>query len=700
MTTIRALEFYSGIGGLHVALQRSSVNGEVVQAFDWDQSACQVYEAFHGRNLVRKTDISTLSASELVPFDATLWLTSPSCQPYTVLNPAAKGAEDSRAKSFIHLIERVLPDLVEMGKQPERILVENVAGFETSTTRQNLLKTLDALGYEYMELLLTPLQYGIPNSRLRYYLLAIFKPLSFAHTDMPSTRVWRHIPGGGEDWRDPRLQSDLDGITSIRPLSDFLDLDLSTDEERGLAVPDRVLEKWGRLFDIVLPSQRRSCCFTRGYTKLVERAGSVLQMNELLDTGTTFDTFLAAQTRGDPTAVRILDPLRLRHFSPNELLRVFAFNDHERDKEDKDKKTREYKWPGGVSVKTRYKLVGNSVNVLVAFLLHRSKAPKPVPVSNIVHTQRKLWETDGLTRFAITYHDTMAPGIGLSTKSSKVSTPSTRFGKVVDVQDGVDSSSVDWKLVTRREPDKVCQWMHYLHRRAHPQVRVLLRELLSQQPHTAHGQYSLQNSGWFFLMRSDLPCILMDIVSEPGMFSDRDDAFKCVTYSVDVLVMLDHFLVMDMVSITLSTLTELYGKTFTRAPPVSSHAIHFLIYSWTYLSPSDHYSPTIMAIANMAQDGSLEGEANGVFEELVTTCRDDYVEHLTEKLSRVLADDGLDETEVHAAALCFVKSDPKRAGLLSKADVYNHVAQRSGDSDVPLEDRVFCAFAAPTRRRP
>lgn len=42
----------------------------------------------------------------------------------------AKGAADPRAMSFIHLIEHVLPQLVEMCKEPTHMLVENVAGFE------------------------------------------------------------------------------------------------------------------------------------------------------------------------------------------------------------------------------------------------------------------------------------------------------------------------------------------------------------------------------------------------------------------------------------------------------------------------------------------------------------------------------------------------------------------------------------------
>lgn len=66
----------------------------------------------------------------LEPLNADLWLLSPACQPYTVLNPKAKGAADPRARSFLHLMEDVLPALAERGAAPARLLVENVAGFE------------------------------------------------------------------------------------------------------------------------------------------------------------------------------------------------------------------------------------------------------------------------------------------------------------------------------------------------------------------------------------------------------------------------------------------------------------------------------------------------------------------------------------------------------------------------------------------
>ncbi|RPD59364.1 S-adenosyl-L-methionine-dependent methyltransferase [Lentinus tigrinus ALCF2SS1-7] len=362
---IRALEFYSGIGGLHRALAQSNVQGSVVRAFDWDQSAYRVYTANYGQRVVHKVDICSLTAAELAQLDADLWLLSPSCQPYTVLNPLAKGAEDPRAKSFICLMEEVLPELVQSERHPRYMLVENVAGFESSSTRLRVLDTLRALRYTTVELLITPLQFGIPNSRLRYYLLAKATPLAFAGVDDgQDDRIWRHIPGHGTDWIDPRTQTQgqpgeerVEG--EVAELRDFLDEDTGVDRHPH-AIPERVLEKWGRLFDIVLPSARRTCCFTRGYTNLVERAGSVLQVNEGLDTTRTFDAFLDAQRAGDDEAVRLLRPLRLRYFSPTELLRLFAFLPPATNAS-----LGAFTWPEDISTKTKYKLIGNSVNVRV-----------------------------------------------------------------------------------------------------------------------------------------------------------------------------------------------------------------------------------------------------------------------------------------------------------------------------------------------
>ncbi|KAI6137030.1 S-adenosyl-L-methionine-dependent methyltransferase [Pisolithus sp. B1] len=344
---VRAIEFYSGIGGLHLALSRSQTPATVIAAYDWDPIASQVYTVNYGPNVIHKADISTLTAARLSHFQADLWLLSPACQPYTILNPDAKGASDPRARSFLHLIDNVLPQLAAQQVHPRYMLVENVAGFQDSDMRHHLVSTLKQLGYNVAEFNLTPLQFGIPNSRLRYYLLAKLSRLRFPGYDESRSNILDYIPS-----QCPEMS------VAPRCLNQYLD-ELDDESLASFKVSDRVLEKWGRLFDIVLPSGTRSCCFTRGYTQLVERAGSILQMSEQLDTTRVFDEFFAAQRSGDEQAVRLLNCLRLRYFTPSELLRLFHITDPFTNT------PCDFIWPPGVSLKSKYRLIGNSVNVEV-----------------------------------------------------------------------------------------------------------------------------------------------------------------------------------------------------------------------------------------------------------------------------------------------------------------------------------------------
>ncbi|KAJ7836331.1 S-adenosyl-L-methionine-dependent methyltransferase [Mycena olivaceomarginata] len=293
-----ALEFYSGIAGLHLALSRSDVPVSVTNAFDWDQIACDVYSANYGRGIARK--------------------------PYTVLNPSAKGELDPRAKSFLHLVQNIIPELAREDAHPTHFLVENVGGFETSSTRHVLVSTLRSLGYTVAEFLLTPLQFGIPNSRLRYYLLAKRSPYSFRDLPSGDGETLRHIPGRGSTWVDSRLVEQTPDDNSVCEIREYLD----PEPVDGCGIPEKILCKWGRLFDIVLPSARRTCCFTRGYTQLVQRTGSILQMNEdqdvshnlpfscgilthILQTTTVFDVFLQRQLLS-PTSADALDATKYR----------------------------------------------------------------------------------------------------------------------------------------------------------------------------------------------------------------------------------------------------------------------------------------------------------------------------------------------------------------------------------------------------
>lgn len=69
---------------------------------------------------------------------------------------------------------------------------------------------------------------------------------------------------------------------------------------------------------------------------------------------------MEAQRAGDDEAIRLLRPLRLRYFTPAELLRLFAFLPLATELS-----LDTFVWPADISTKTKYKLIGNSVNVRV-----------------------------------------------------------------------------------------------------------------------------------------------------------------------------------------------------------------------------------------------------------------------------------------------------------------------------------------------
>ena len=60
-----------------------------------------------------------------------------------------------------------------MRARPDRVLVENVVGFETSETRDALIRALETTGYAWREFVgASPADVGVPNARPRYYALA------------------------------------------------------------------------------------------------------------------------------------------------------------------------------------------------------------------------------------------------------------------------------------------------------------------------------------------------------------------------------------------------------------------------------------------------------------------------------------------------------------------------------------------------
>ncbi|KAM5144953.1 tRNA (cytosine(38)-C(5))-methyltransferase isoform 2-T2 [Callospermophilus lateralis] len=296
MEPLRVLELYSGIGGMHHALRESCIPAQVVAAVDVNTVANEVYKYnFPHTQLLAKT-IEGITLEEFDKLSFNMILMSPPCQPFTRIGLQGDMI-DPRTNSFLYILD-ILPRLQKL---PKYILLENVKGFEVSSTRDMLIKTIENCGFQYQEFLLSPTSLGIPNSRLRYFLIAKLQsePLPFQTPgqvlmEFPKTdyeypqkcavdaenkiKIKEREPnicfdssmecsGKGailfklETVEEIKRKHQQDSDLSVQMLKDFLEDDIDTNK---YILPPKSLLRYALLLDIVKPTCRRSTCFTKG----------------------------------------------------------------------------------------------------------------------------------------------------------------------------------------------------------------------------------------------------------------------------------------------------------------------------------------------------------------------------------------------------------------------------------------------------
>ncbi|XP_029687713.1 tRNA (cytosine(38)-C(5))-methyltransferase-like isoform X1 [Takifugu rubripes] len=387
---MRVLELYSGIGGMHYALIESNLSYQVVAAVDINTTANQVYtHNFPNTALLNKT-IEGITLEEFNKLSFDMILMSPPCQPFTRIG-LQRDLDDPRTKSFLHIVD-LLPRL---SKAPLYILLENVKGFEKSAAREYLVKTLRECQYTVQEMMVSPTHVGIPNSRLRYYLMAkrsaqqksdaqtgqeapvsfhpTFQNLSPTTDELQELQISAPSTGPAEDAPpaphicpsqdkshtcpcSTQLKATLEvqkkqiqnSDLSVQQIQAFLEPQEDVHEPQHL-LPPKTLLRYAQLLDIVRPSCRRSVCFTKGYRKYVEGTGSVLQC--CLDTSVE-DVFPSLDQCSEEEKVQRLLDLKLRYFTPREVANLMGF-------------PQSFTFPESVSTKQQYRLLGNSLNVVV-----------------------------------------------------------------------------------------------------------------------------------------------------------------------------------------------------------------------------------------------------------------------------------------------------------------------------------------------
>ncbi|UYV80899.1 TRDMT1 [Cordylochernes scorpioides] len=343
MTKIKVLELYSGIGGMHCALDEAGVEYEVVAAIDINVNNNQVYKHNFPGDKVLTKHIQSLSLKDFNKWQVDLVTMSPPCQPFTrsgCRQGLKAGSKDFRCQSFLYILS-LLPKLQPL---PRYLLLENVWGFETSDTCSLLLATLRQCGYTYRQFLLSPSQVGVPNSRLRYYLLAELLSCGGVSSSLPDQEISSSLPAHCQEISstlpadceeissslpaDCNISSTDCQVSSTLPAADYEEISSTLnaeDEELELnLLPEKLYSTYLQVLDIVGPSSIRSCCFTRSYGRYLKGTGSLVETFSIGERSLTFNSY-NPHAYHNKTPLQKMEDGRLRFFTPREVANIMCF---------------------------------------------------------------------------------------------------------------------------------------------------------------------------------------------------------------------------------------------------------------------------------------------------------------------------------------------------------------------------------------
>ena len=340
---LRVLELFSGMGGMHCALDLIEENYEIIAAIDINPTANLVYASNFPDVPIINRSIETIPLNQWEKWHADLWLMSPPCQPFT-RQGKQEDLNDRRTDGFVHLMKTIL---TQLQYKPKYILLENVSGFENSQAHQLLLDTLQSNHYSYQQYLLSPIQFGIPNSRLRYYLIARREENPLPSSSAIESRISNfqrlylklreQFPSKESPMEETSLQSN-DQITEQCSNSSDILIDrnqtmcindfLPSNENSEYELNEKQLQRGLPVCDIITCYAQRSFCFTKSYGKYFEGTGSLLRT---------------------PSN-------RIRYFAPKEIANLHCF-------------PLNYQFPSEITHRQAYSLLGNSLNVFVIGVL-------------------------------------------------------------------------------------------------------------------------------------------------------------------------------------------------------------------------------------------------------------------------------------------------------------------------------------------
>ncbi|MCV6609119.1 MAG: DNA cytosine methyltransferase [Campylobacterales bacterium] len=169
--SIKAIDFFSGAGGLTKGLQLAGI--EVFAGVDFESSCKNTYEKNNNALFINKsiTDITAKEVKELfknntTKEDFTMLAGCAPCQPYSTMNTRKK--KNDERKTLLDEFRRVVS-----GVKPHFVLMENVSRLNIENPYfADFIAMLEKNGYKYDYRVLNAKDFGVAQNRKRLFLIA------------------------------------------------------------------------------------------------------------------------------------------------------------------------------------------------------------------------------------------------------------------------------------------------------------------------------------------------------------------------------------------------------------------------------------------------------------------------------------------------------------------------------------------------
>ncbi|MBE0360655.1 DNA (cytosine-5-)-methyltransferase [Pseudoalteromonas aliena] len=170
------IDLFAGIGGIRKSLE--SIGGGCVFSSEIDQHAQFTYYSNYG--VVPFGDITKINPEDVPDHD--ILCGGFPCQPFSNIGKR-EGFEHPTQGTMFHEVLRIVNH-----KKPRVVFLENVSGLvnhDKGRTLEVILSELEKLGYKCHTTLLNAKDFGVPQNRNRFYLVAFLDDIDFSFPEPP-----------------------------------------------------------------------------------------------------------------------------------------------------------------------------------------------------------------------------------------------------------------------------------------------------------------------------------------------------------------------------------------------------------------------------------------------------------------------------------------------------------------------------------